>query len=194
MLHTGRDTGPASGWTSMTQPSISTPKFEMSNANIIKWVIVALLVVVAIVAMTFARRVIGPLDNLVTSQTCGQHGREELSRESVDYEASNRFAITNRSDGFCVFGPVVEFDEDGEVIVPEVDAEAADGDEAAAASEVAEERLQISLADIETGRFYDVMKIVFVLLQLGAASAAVRLLADPLFDRFVRRSSDSPRR
>ena len=182
----------------MTQPSISPPKFEMSNANIIKWVIVAVLVVAAIIAMSFARRMIGPLDNLVTSQACTLHGKEELSRESVGYEASNRFALTNRSDGFCEFGPVVEFDEDGDVVEPEPEAgeeEEASAD-SAAVPEVPEERLQVSLADIETGRFYGAMKIVFVLLQFGAASAAVRLLGDPLFDRFVRRPSNSspPRR
>ncbi|MDH3683800.1 MAG: hypothetical protein OEV40_28085 [Acidimicrobiia bacterium] len=173
----------------MTQPSTGTPKFELTRDDLAKWAIVALLVVVGVVALMFTRRLIVPVDDLVTGYECTTHGRDELSREALDHERSNRFSLVDRTDGYCVFGPVVEFDEEGEVVQPAVD-EVAAADSATEQTEDAPpagiETLQISLADIETGAFYRGMKIVFIILQLGAASAAVRLIADPLLDRFVR--------
>lgn len=173
----------------MTQPSTGTPRFELTSKDLIKWTIVALLVVVGIVALMFTRRLIAPVDGFVTGQVCTTHGRDELSREALDHERSNRFSLIDRTDGYCVFGPVVEFDEEGEVVATIAvadDAGAAGAFEETEAPAAAIETLQVSLADIDTGTFYRGMKIAFIILQLGAASAAVRLIADPLLDRFVR--------
>ena len=177
----------------MIQPSVSDPtKFEMNGEQAAKWLIVAFLIVVAVVALLFARRLIAPVDGLITQQACSIYGEDELSRQSTGYETSNRFSLIDRTHGQCEFGPVVEFDEDGEVIDPVVDEDAADETVDAAGSDdedadVAADSLVVSLVDIETSGLYRAAKILFAILQLGAASAAVRLLADPLFDRFVRK-------
>ena len=173
----------------MTQPSVSDPKFEMNGAQATKWLIVALLVVVAVMALLFARRLIAPVDDLLTQQACSTYGKDELSRESTGYERSNRFSLIDRTYGFCEFGPVVEYDEDGEVVQPVIGEDTDGGDAAAEASaEASVDSLVVSLADIETSGFYRAAKILLAVLQLGAASAVVRLLADPLLDRFVRRA------
>ena len=163
----------------MTQPSVSDPKqFEMNGEQAAKWLIVAFLVVVAVMALFFARRLIAPVDGLLTQQACSTYGKDELSRESTGYERSNRFSLIDRGYGQCEFGPVVQYDEDGEIVESLVDEDVAD---------TPADSLVVSLADIETGGFYRAAKILFVVLQLGAASAVVRLSADPLLDRFVRR-------
>ncbi len=181
----------------MQQTPIQTPNFDVNLATVAKWVVIGFLVLVAIVALLFARRLIQPMDNVLTQSECATHGREVLSREALDSEASNRFSIINRSQGHCIFGPVVEFDEDGEVIEPlptnpsdstdpnEAGSDAADAEGTPADEPV--ETIEVSLADIETGGFYRGMKWLFIALQLGIASAAVRIVADPLLDRFVRR-------
>lgn len=185
----------------MQQTPIKSPNIEVNRTTVTKWVVIGLLVVVAFLALMFSRRLIQPLDNVLTQQQCSTYGREQLSRQTVDREASNRFSLIDRTQGHCVFGPVVEFDEDGEVVEPEP----ADGEEATAnatvdgaraepaepVDEVPQETLQVSLADIETSGFYRGMKWLFIAVQLGAASAAVRIAADPLLDRFVRRPRSS---
>lgn len=193
----------------MQQTPIKSPTIDVNRTTVTKWVIIGLLVVVAFVALMFSRRLIQPLDNLLTQQQCSTYGREELSRQTVDREASNRFSLIDRTEGHCVFGPIVEFDEDGEVIEPdasdgeaatseEVTAEEARGEPAdatdEAVDEVPQETIQVSLADIETSGFYRGMKWLFIAVQLGAASAAVRIAADPLLDRFVRRPRSSSAR
>jgi hypothetical protein len=183
----------------MQQSPIKPPALDVSTDALVKALVIGILVVVAVLALMFSRRLIQPMDNLVTQQQCSTYGREVLSRERVASEASNRFSLINRSQGACVFGPVVEFDEDGEVIQPdplavETDAAAASEGGPAADAAVAEdatETIVVSLADIETSGFYRGMKWLFIALQLGAASAAVRILADPLLDRFVRRPRSS---
>lgn len=183
----------------MTEPSVSPPKIEMPKFNvtgerIAKWLTVGVLIVAAVAALMFARRLIAPIDGFVTQQACATHGREVLSREVIESEASNRFSLIDRTEGHCVFGPIVEFDEDGEIVEPPPPI-AADGDADEAAAGVSQpqaeriETIQISFADFEPGRMYQAYKIMFIALQLGAASAAVRFLGDPLLDRFVRRPS-----
>ena len=178
----------------MQQTPIQTPNFDVNLATVIKWVVIGFLVVVAFVALMFSRRLIQPMDNILTQSECSTHGREELSREALDSEASNRFSVINRSEGHCVFGPVVEFDDEGEVIEPlpppgaDIDA----GGAVAPEDDVPVETIQVSLADIETSGFYRGMKWLFIALQLGAASAAVRIVGDPLLDRFVRRPRSTP--
>lgn len=176
----------------MTQPSISTPKFEPSKSDLTKLAVVVVVAIVGLVAFFFARQVLAPLDSFMTGQTCERHGREVLSRQLVEHEASNRFALTNRTQGQCVFGPVVEFDDEGEVVLPaaaETEAEADSSVDGAGAEETPEPvaDLEVSLADFDKGGSYQAMKWIFVLLQFGAASTAIRFVADPLLDLLVRR-------
>lgn len=169
----------------MTQPTTKpkpTDQSTLSFADVALWVILALLVFVAIVALLFARRLYAPVDSIVTQRVCSEYG-ETLSRERVDHERSNRFSLVDRTDGYCVFGPVQDLEAiDGGASTDDgAAAEDIEGDPAAQAT------IQVSLADLETDRFYTAIKWMGVIFQLGVASLAVRIVADPLLDRFVRR-------
>lgn len=162
----------------MTQATAKRPQPELEDA--IKWIAIVALIAVGIVGFIFAGRLYAPIDLLVTRQACQQYG-DELSRPVTDQETSDKVRLTSRVEGRCFFGPVADLDpEDGET--PEdILSEEILNDPASA------EPLEVSLADIETSRFYRWSKYAGVLLQLGAASFLVRILADPLLDRFVRR-------
>ena len=177
----------------MTFPTINKAQLDPSPENLRKWLVVALVLVVAFVALLMSRRLIEPLDVLLTRQMCTEYGRDVESRELVDVETSNRFSLTDRRHGVCVLGPVVEFDEDGEVIEADVSTEVAadgaadpDGEVEPADAAVGGEELTVSIRDIETPPFYRGVKWLFIIIQLGAASAVVRLTLDPLLDRLVR--------
>lgn len=149
-------------------------------------IVVGIVIVVGLVALIMARRAIDPLDNLLTEQACSAPG-DEVYRPVEEVEPSNRFALVNRSRGWCLFGPV-----DVELATEAI--EALDGEEGpelsagaqllAAADPTTEVRLGIP--EIEPGGLYRAGKWMGLLLQLGAASVAIRLVADPLFDRFIR--------
>ncbi|MGF1597414.1 MAG: hypothetical protein ACFCVK_10895 [Acidimicrobiales bacterium] len=151
------------------------------------WVVVAILVGAALAAMVVAGRLYGPVDTLGTQQACSGHG-DALGRPLVEYERSRKFALVGRTDGSCLFGPVAADDDEDAVGGDPVDDATVEGvavDDANAAPAGA--NLRVSLADFDTGGLYVAIKWMGVVLQLGAASIAVRLLADPLLDRFVRR-------
>lgn len=145
----------------------------MADRNAATWTVVAILVVVGIASILFARQLIAPLDGLLTSQACSRHG-DELSRPVVDYERSNRFGLRDRSDGWCLYGPI---EVEGEDVDP-ADVEAGTVD-----------TVQLTLAEVEPGGLYRVGKFMGIVLQLGAASFVVRALADPLLDLLVRRGN-----
>ena len=162
----------------MTQATAKRPQPDLGDA--IKWIVVASLIGVAVIGFVFAGRLYGPIDLLVTRQACQQHG-DELSRPVTDQQTSNKLSLGDRVEGHCVFGPVADLDpEDGEALEDIVSEEVL-------ADPTSAEPLEVSLADIETGRFYRWSKYAGVVLQLGAASFLVRIVADPLLDRFVRR-------
>ncbi len=190
----------------MSQPVATPNQPFLSDRQLAKLAVFAAIIIVGLVGLFVARRIIDPLDRLLTETTCSAFGEDELSRELVDFEPSNRFAVVDRTQGSCTFGPVVVFDEDGNVLedpTPEEVAAAAEAAEAAAALDAEDadaepipevianapddEPLMLALPDVETGGFYRGMKWVFVLAQLGVASSAARVVADPLLDRFVRR-------
>ena len=184
----------------MQQTPIRAPNIDVNRQTIARVLVISFLVLVAFLALMFSRRVIQPMDNILTQQQCTTHGREVLSRQTVDSEASNRFSLINRSRGSCEFGPVVEFDEDGEVVeLPPAEIEAGSATDLNGDPidpeliEEPAETVEVSLADIETSGFYRGMKWLFIALQLGAASAAVRLVGEPLLDRFVRQPASPDR-
>jgi hypothetical protein len=171
----------------MTQTSFPRQGLNMENEDATKWIAVAAMVLVGLITLVVARQVIAPFDRLATEHACSIHG-DELSRPVVDVERSNRFGLINRSYGWCLLGPVTLDDEDDTASdstlgLDEGDpaAEPLAGSEADPTSEV-----QIDLREIEPGSLYRAAKIMGVLLQLGAASAAVRIVGEPILDRFVR--------
>ncbi len=141
----------------MPQPSTAAPPSVSNNEDAIKWVVVLMLVFVALLAMIAARRVVAPVDGLVTQLACKDHGKL-IGRELMSYERSNHLAIAGRTDGSCRYGPV----------------------------QGGSDNLEVSIPEIGPGGIYGATKVMGFVLQLGAASVAVRLLADPLLDRFVR--------
>lgn len=187
----------------MSQPVATPPRPSIGEDQIVKIIVFVLIIALGLAGLYVARRAIDPLDHLLTDQACSQHGREELSRQVVDVEPSNRFALTNRTQGSCTFGPVVLFDDDGNVVDPpedeasdDIDSEsdtsaATDGDAVSGEVEAEPgadgEQVVVAIPEIETGSFYRGMKWLFLIVQLGVGSGVARLVADPLLDRFVRR-------
>jgi hypothetical protein len=129
-----------------------------------RWVVVGGLVVAGLLAMMVAGWVLAPLDGLLTKQVCADYG-DQLGREVVSYERSNRVAVFGRTSGSCTYA------------APEADPAAA--------------LLTVSIPETDPSRLYGAVKVMLFIVKLGAASAAVRLLADPLFGRFVPEWSDN---
>lgn len=153
----------------------------MTTQNVVKWVVFVVLVAVGVVALVFARQLVAPLDGLLTSRACAVHG-DELSRPVLEYERSNRFGLVDRSHGWCLYGPIELDDED------DVGAIAGDDVEATEPATDGIDTVQLTIAEIEPGGLYLMGKLMGIVVQLGAASVAVRTVAEPLLDRFVRSS------
>ena len=156
----------------------------MSSQDAVKWVLVVFLVGVAITTLVVARGLIAPLDGLLTSRVCNVHG-DEISREVIDYERSNRFGLVDRSHGWCLYGPLLELDENGDPIEGAEGAGETPTDDPFTAET---DQLLLTLDEIEPDGLYTLGKAIGIVLQLGAASLAVRVLGDPLLERFVRRN------
>jgi uncharacterized membrane protein len=146
----------------LTSPNASGSS-QLDRDDAIKWIVVAVLVFAALMAILVTRQLSRPLDNLVTKQVCSAYG-EAVGRDVLSYERSNRMSLANRSNGSCLLAP----------------------------AEGGGENLQVSIPDAHPGAIYEATKLMLFILQLGAASAAVRLLADPLLDRFVRNVGSGP--
>lgn len=142
----------------MPQSTSAPPPPTLSSSDdAVKWVVVLVLVLAALMAVLVTRRVVAPVDGFMTQQVCKGYGKE-IGRELVSYQRSNRMALANRTTGSCLFGPLAD----------------------------SPDQLTVAIPDAHPSRVYGAAKFMTFLLQLGAASAAVRLLADPLLDRFVR--------
>jgi hypothetical protein len=161
----------------MTLPSLARPPLNL-NQDSARWVIVGVLAASALITIMLIRQVTGPLDGLLTQQVCSAHGTE-IGRPVIGYERSRPFALIGRSEGTCLYGPPVAVE--GDDAEPDGTAVAVE-DEPAAVGD-----LEIPLDEADPGGLYRASKVLAILLQLGAASAVVRFLADPLLDRFVRR-------
>ena len=177
----------------MIQSSTPTQGLQMNREDVAKWVVVSVLVLIGLVALIVTRQMIAPIDSFVTEQVCSGHG-DKLSRPVIDHERSNRFGLVGRSHGWCLYGPV---GVEGTEVANEVelaDDELADDELAVDAAAVPlagstideSANVQLSIEEIEPDGLYRTIKVMGIVLQLGAASVAVRALGDPLLDRFVR--------
>lgn len=120
----------------------------------IKWVIVAGLVVLAVMVWSFVRtNIVEPFDDIVTERQCLDHG-EEIERELLGWERSNRFGLFDRSVGFCRFG---------------------DGPNG-------EAPITLTLADTEPGHLFQGAKAIGIIIQLGIVSIFLRLTVEPVLD------------
>jgi hypothetical protein len=175
----------------MTHLSSPAQGLAMDSQDSAKWAVVVVMVAVGLFALVTARQLLAPIDELVTSQACSTHG-DKLQRPVIDYERSNRFGLFNRTHGSCLFGEVT-VDEgllagEGDATEQAVPVEPApDGDtQILGADADPNAQLLLGLDEIDPGSLYRALKIMGVVLQLGAASLVVRLLGEPLLDRFVR--------
>lgn len=121
-----------------------------------RWLIVAVIAVCALIVLNLARNhVVAPFDNLVTEQMCLRHG-EDIERILLDFERSNRFALRDRTDGFCSYGPGPE----------------------------GEPAVVMAIADTEPGALYTWAKAIGIILQLGIASIFIRLVTEPVLETY----------
>ncbi len=133
----------------------SMPPFA-ERIDPIKLVLVGILAALALVVWSIGRnQVVTPLDDLVTERLCRDHG-EEIGRESVGYERSNRFGLFNRSEGYCSYG------------------EGPDG----------EAPITLTIEDTAPGPLYRGTKIVGIIIQLGIVSIFLRLTVDPVLESY----------
>jgi len=124
--------------------------------DIVRWLIVAVIAGCALIVFNLARTwVVAPFDNLVTEQMCLRHG-EEIERTLLDFERSNRFALRDRTDGFCSYGPGPE----------------------------GEPAMAVAIADTDPGALYTWAKAIGIILQLGIASIFIRLVTEPLLESY----------
>lgn len=142
--------------------SLPTPlnRFRPDRIDPVRVVIVAVLLVASLFVWSAARdRLVTPLDDLATERACEQYG-EEIGREVTGHERSNRFGLSNRSEGFCFYG------------------EGAEG----------EAPITLAIAEVEPGLEYRAAKWVGIIIQLGIVSIFLRLTIDPALDfyRYVR--------
>ncbi|MDH4276476.1 MAG: hypothetical protein OEZ14_09495 [Acidimicrobiia bacterium] len=122
--------------------------------DIVRWLVVVLIALSALIVLNLARtRVVAPFDDLVTEQLCLRHG-EDIERTLLDFERSNRFALRNRTDGFCSYGPGPE----------------------------GEPAVAMSIADTEPGPLFTWAKAIGIILQLGIASIFIRLVTEPALE------------
>ncbi len=144
----------------MTTMQTGDSKTERSfEFDMVRWLIVALIAVLALVVLNQARnRVVAPFDNLVTEQMCLRYG-EDNQRTLLDFERSNRFALRDRTDGYCSYGPGPE----------------------------GEPALAMPVAETDPGPLYTWAKAIGIIIQLGIASIFIRLVTEPLLEthRFI---------
>ncbi len=145
--------------TTQSQPEQTTqrgPNERSWGFDIGRWLLIAVIAVSALIVFNLARtRIVAPFDNLVTEQMCLRHG-EEIERTLLDFERSNRFALSNRTDGFCSYGPGAE----------------------------GEPAVTMSIAETEPGALYTWAKAIGLILQLGIASFFIRLVTDPVLETY----------
>lgn len=121
-----------------------------------RWLIVALIAGSSLIVLNLARtHVVAPFDDLVTEQMCLRHG-EDVERILLDFERSNRFALRDRTDGFCSYGPGPE----------------------------GEPAMAMAIADTEPGALYTWAKAIGIILQLGIASIFIRLVTEPALETY----------
>ena len=153
--------------------------------NPAKWIVVTIMVVVALLTLVFTRQAIRPIDDRVTEFACSSYG-DDLARPLLSHQRSNRFGLANRTYASCSFGPVdpdalaelpVEYDDDGEPL-PRPESPFDDA-----------EPMALAVSDFEPIGLYGLVKGMGIVLQLGVASLAVRLVGEPLLERFARKSS-----
>ncbi len=121
-----------------------------------RWFVVAIIAVFALIVLDLARsRVVAPFDNLVTEQMCLRYG-EEIERTLLDFERSNRFALSDRTEGFCSYGPGPE----------------------------GEPAISMAVDETEPGPLYTWAKAIGIILQLGIASIFIRLVTEPALETY----------
>lgn len=176
----------------MKEPIFDTPEgwpSRLRPPSPATLIVVAIALVVGLVAMSFAGRAIDPLDGLLTRRQCAVVG-DEVYRPVEEIDAARRFVPLGRTDGSCLFGPVdveLQAEKTEELTAEELDAvELSVGAQLLAAADPNTE-VRLAIPELEPDGFYRAGKWMGLLLRLGAGSFAIRLVAPPLFERFIPR-------
>ena len=142
--------------TTPLKPSDRSMSSLVKRIDPIKLLLVAILAALALVVWSIGRNgVVEPLDNLLTERLCRDHG-EEINRESIGYERSNRFGLFNRSEGYCSYG------------------EGPDG----------EAPITLTIEDTAPGPLYRGAKWIGIIIQLGIVSIFLRLTVEPVLESY----------
>ena len=139
------------------------PRNVIARIDPFRVVIVVVILLAASVIWSLARNpIVRPLDNTVTEQLCRDHA-DEIGREMLGYERSNRFGLVNRSEGYCRYG------------------EGPDG----------EAPITLTIEETDPGPLYRGAKWLGIIVQLGIVSFFLRFTIDPALD-FYRHLRSSP--
>lgn len=142
--------------TSPAKPANLSIESMTERFDPIKYFLVGILVVMALIVWSIGRnQVVRPLDEILTEQLCLDHG-DEIERDSVGYERSNRFGLVNRSVGYCLYG------------------EGPNG----------EAPITLTIEDTAPGPLYRGAKWVGVIIQFGIVSIFLRFTVDPVLDGY----------
>lgn len=137
-----------------------TPRQWIARIDPFRVAIVAAILLAALVIWSLTRnQIVEPFDRMVTEQLCRDHA-EEIGRETVGYERSNRFGVRNRSEGYCRYG------------------EGPNG----------EAPITLTIEETDPGPLYLGAKWVGIIVQLGIVSFFLRLTVEPALDfyRYLR--------
>lgn len=141
---------------SMTSPTEQQPTPINRFTDPFFWITIALLGFMALLVWSVARdRIVEPFDRFVTEQHCLDTGNE-LEREALGFERSNRFGLRNRSEGLCQFG------------------EGPNG----------EAPMTMTLEQTAPGPLFRAFKGFGIVIQLGIVSIFLRLIVDPTLELF----------
>lgn len=134
-----------------TEPE-ALPSIGGRHVDFGRWVLIVGIAISAVIVLVVARNtIVRPLDTLVTEQACRSFG-DEIQRPLIEFQPSNRFTLTDRTDGFCFYG----------------------------GGEGGQGTVRYTMEEIEPGPVYTVTKLGGIVLQLGVASVFLRLVTDPV--------------
>lgn len=122
------------------------------------WLMVAGLALGALVATMLVRAIfVGPIDSLAVRQACASYGfDQDHPVEKVEQESKRR--IFNRVDATCTYGPSEDEEREG---------------------------FKRTLAEVEPGGFFTTAKFLGLFLQVGSLAIYGRMVAEPLYRKFV---------
>ena len=149
---------PASVYFEMTDVISDKVRSEFGGRGSSFWLNAAALFVGALLVVFVVRSVfVGPIDSLAVRQACAAHGFD-IDRPVSKVEQTSKLGVFSRVNATCTYGS-----NEGEEL----------------------EDLSTTLEEIETGGFFTASKFLGLLLQVGSLAIYGRMVAEPLYRKFV---------